>query len=754
MNHSALRLVIPLLFLAGADLFAASPWNDMDYGPFISSSVSMHPPKDVETCKGVTTKAITVKVGNNASVCFDTNMLRYAGGWTGGWLKLMGTPFDGTHRPPEGSRPAPIGTYVFETATNVPGWGKPGSGSFDDPRDEPYLPMPADWVKWRGLYVQFDRVIFSYTVGSCGVLEMPGYDSSGKDGSFTRTFKIRPNALAMELLVADSAGELKQSQDQSVASAGQITAAVVGGRLTNNWEKKGDHLILRIPPHSEEMIFKLVIGRAVTDLTKFPANSVDDIEPWTHGKAQRYPQTIETTGTLGTGDGPYVVDTLTLPDNNPWHAWMRVGGFDFFPDGKHAAVCTWSGDVWLVSGIDDKLDHLIWKRYATGLFQPLGMKIVDGAIYVLGRDQVTILRDPDGIGEATFYENFNNDISVTPNFHEFVFDLQQAPDGSFFFTKGSPLLGTDFFDPIGRHNGCVLHLSKDGKNLEIFATGLRAPNGTGMGPHGEVTCSDNQGIWTPVDRVNLVKKGMFLGCIGSAHRTPPPTDYDKPLFWVPYPNPDNSGGGQAWVTSDKWGPFEGDMLYTSYGQCRLFHVVQEEVEGQPQGGIVLFPLKFATGIMRARFNPVDGQLYVGGLRGWQTTGGHDGAFQRVRYTGKPVRDVKSLHITPTGVDITFTVPLDRESATDTQNYSAQWWNYRWTKAYGSAEYKVSDPNQVGRDTLDIKTATLSADGKTVSLGIAGLHQVMQMAIKFRVDAADKTPIELEIDHTINKVPGQ
>ncbi len=55
----------------------------MDYGPFISSSVSMHPPKDVETCKGVTTKAITVKVGNNATVCFDTNMVRYAGGWTG-----------------------------------------------------------------------------------------------------------------------------------------------------------------------------------------------------------------------------------------------------------------------------------------------------------------------------------------------------------------------------------------------------------------------------------------------------------------------------------------------------------------------------------------------------------------------------------------------------------------------------------------------------------------------------------------------
>lgn len=730
----------------------------MDYGPFISSSVSMHPPKDVETCKGVTTKAITVKVGNNAAVCFDTNMVRYAGGWTGGWLKLMGTPFDGTHRPPEGSRPAPIGTYVLETATNTPGWGKPGSGSFDDPRDEPYLPMPADWVKWRGIYIHGDHVVLSYTVGSCAVLESPWYDSNGAAGSFTRTFKIAPNDQAMEMLAADEKGELTTVADQTTVSVGKLLAGVDGAPAGTKWGKKGDHLVLEIPPHQADIRIKVVMGLApVNGAAGAPYEAdkgVVDVDQFTHGAPPRFPQTIETTGALGTGDGSYVVDTLTLPDNNPWHSWMRVGGFDFFPDGKHAAVCTWSGDVWLVSGIDEKLDHLIWKRYATGLFQPLGMKIVDGQIYVLGRDQVTILRDPDGIGEATFYENFNNDISVTPNFHEFVFDLQQAPDGSFFFTKGSPLLGTDFFDPIGRHNGCVLHLSKDGKNLEVFATGLRAPNGTGMGPHGEVTCSDNQGIWTPVDRVNLVKKGMFLGCMGSAHRDPPPTDYDKPLFWVPYPEPDNSGGGQAWVTSDKWGPFQGDMLFTSYGKCRLFHVLQEEVEGQAQGGIVLFPLKFSTGIMRARFDPVDGQLYVGGLRGWQTTGGHDGALQRVRYTGKTVRDVKALHITPSGVDITFTVPLDRESATDTQNYSAQWWNYRWTKKYGSDEYKVSDPNQVGRDTLDIKTAALSADGKTVSLGIAGLHQVMQMAIKFRVDAADKTPIELEIDHTINKVPGK
>ena len=57
----------------------------------------------------------------------------------------------------------------------------------------------------------------------------------------------------------------------------------------------------------------------------------------------------------------------------------------------------------------------------------------------------------------------------------------------------------------------------------------------------------------------------------------------------------------------------------------------------------------------------DGQLYVAGLKGWQTSAGHDGALQRVRYTQKVVRDVSALHVTPRGLQITFTVPLKRDS---------------------------------------------------------------------------------------------
>lgn len=82
---------------------------------------------------------------------------------------------------------------------------------------------------------------------------------------------------------------------------------------------------------------------------------------------------------------------------------------------------------------------------------------------------------------------------------------------------------------------------------------------------------------------------------------------------------DNSGGGQVWVTGEKWGPWGGKMLHLSHGTCSLFGVLREEVGGTMQGGVTRFPVNFQSGMMRARFSPADGQLYLAGLRGWQTT---------------------------------------------------------------------------------------------------------------------------------------
>jgi hypothetical protein len=213
----------------------------------------------------------------------------------------------------------------------------------------------------------------------------------------------------------------------------------------------------------------------------------------------------------------------------------------------------------------------------------------------------------------------------------------------------------------------------------------------------------------------------------------------------------NSNGAQVWVTSDKWGPLKGQMLYLSYGKSALFNVIQERVGDVPQGGVVRFPLQFASGLSRARFNPTDGQLYVSGLRGWQTNAQRDGAIHRVRYTGGTLAMQSGIHFTDKGIRIDFTEALDPTTAADAANYSVQQYNYRWTSAYGSKVWKVSEPNQNGTDPLPISAVTLSPDKKSVLLEIAGLKPVMQIEVKMNIKSTSGTPVPDRVAATINVV---
>jgi hypothetical protein len=217
---------------------------------------------------------------------------------------------------------------------------------------------------------------------------------------------------------------------------------------------------------------------------------------------------------------------------------------------------------------------------------------------------------------------------------------------------------------------------------------------------------------------------------------------------------DNSGGGQVWVTSDRWGPLQGEVLHQSYGTCNLY-LVLEQLEGdRVQGGVVRFPLSFDSSQMRARFSEADGQLYVTGFKGWQTRAAKDTAFQRVRYTGKPLHMARELRVEDGTISVSFSDPLDVEVASDPESWEIEHWNYAWTENYGSPEVSVADPERKAaeggknRDPLKISSITVSADGKTVHLKVP-VQRVMQMRIAYSLDSAAGELIEGEIHNTVN-----
>ena len=608
---------------------------------------------------------------------------------------------------------------MFNTYRN----GLGGSGNWIGP---PYLftaPKGSNDGQYKGLYQHDQKVILSYSVGTLPILELPHVNSRTKN-IITRYFEFGPSQIDQEIVIGPAENAI-----QLLPRHASVTLSV-----------KDDMHVLTVKAGPGERL-------ATVHFFQDKVHEVDQkdfLQPshFTRGGSRQWPETITTKGELGKAKDGFAVDTITPPFDNPYGALLFFGGHDFFSNGD-AAICTMHGDVWRVSGIDDDLDELTWTRFATGMFHPLGLRVVDDHVYVTCRDQLTKLHDFNKDGAADFYEAYNHEIEIGKHVHEYATGLDTDPEGNFYFVKGNN-------QRQSKHDGSLIRISKDGKTFEQFATGFRWPNGSGVGPDGTITVADQQGTWVPSSKIDIVKRGGFYGYMSAHHREVEPTKADPPLCWIPH-KVDNSCGGQTWVPKGVWGPLEGKMVHLSYGKCQAFLVLQENVNGIEQGGVVKLPVHFQSGAMRARFNPHDQHLYVSGLKGWQTSGAKDGCFQRIRMTKPTTTLPTGLHVHENGILVRFEQELDRELAEDPSSWSIHRWNYRWTKGYGSKDYKVSNPEEIGRDAMSVQSAKLSKDGMSVFLTVADLKPVMQMAINYDLENTDGDVMINGIYHTVHEL---
>ena len=733
------------------------PYIDMNYGPYLSASIEVAPGNIAY--KGI---AIRLDAGpggvskGSEFVLFDTDTLRMAAAWSGDefidWRSIV---YDGSH----GTHPKLVGERLF-TNPVAPGWSRPGTDQFEDPRlrgldNKPYGPLPRDWGQWQGLGLQGNVVFLQYAIGGKKIVERPALRRSNGVKAIVRTLLIQSRKTDWQMQVAHGEGRamLKSVDGQSVATfANGLTAGFVGAPEGAKFvATDGGQLRLHIPA-GEPVEFHLALAK-VSDgkLSSFasllveagkPENSLDAIEPtW----PRRWPESVKTKPRRLGKPGAFVTESITAPDKNPYRSWMRLGGFDFFEGGDRAAVCTWMGDVWLVDGINSDPQEFTWTRIATGMFQPLGLKIVEGKIYVTCRDQITLLVDNNGDGEIDFYKPFNHDAQVTEHFHEFAMDLQTDAHGNFYYTKAARHAKTAL---VPQH-GTLLRVSPDGKTTEIIASGFRAPNGVCVNPDGTFYVSDQEGHWTPKNEINLIEKGKFYGNLMGYHKGLTEADITSPMVWM-HNDFDRSPAQQLWVNSDKWGGLGSQLINLSYGTGFVYVVMEEKVNGRVQGGVVRIPdFDFPTGVMRGRFHPGDGQLYACGLFGWAGNKTRPGGFYRLKHTGKPVHLPVAIHATKDGISLTFTNELDAETAADPESYSVKRWGYRRTRNYGSRDYKA-DGSQ-GRDRVEVTGVKLSSDKKSVLLQIADMKPTMQMQIEYKIDAQDGAYLSHRIQNTIHAI---
>jgi glucose/arabinose dehydrogenase len=505
--------------------------------------------------------------------------------------------------------------------------------------------------------------------------------------------------------------------------------------------KKSEGYFVMEVPKGKRVQIKLLISTAAQeslDQLAIHSSPVEALTTYTKGGTARYPQVIKTSIHQGEQEGAFQVDVLTPPFNSPWKNQLRLSGIDFFADKSKAVICSTDGDVWLVEGITQPTGILSWKRIASGLFQPLGIKVVNEEVFVTCRDQLVKLNDLNGDGETDFYESFNSDHQVTNHFHEFAMGLQTDKEGNFYYAKSARHARRAL---VPQH-GTLLKVSKDGSTTEIIATGFRAANGVCINPDGSFIVTDQEGHWNPMNRINWVTKGKFYGNMFGYQ---PPADSSNagmvpPVVWVER-SIDQSPSELLWVDSKNWGPLQGSLLSLSYGYGKLLTVMPEQVGSHRQGGIFELPVpRFSTGVMRGRFNAADGNLYACGLSAWGSTQADLGGLYRIRYVDKQSIIPIGLNAKKRGMKITFSDKPDAESMANVENYKVETWDLERSRAYGSKHYNVK--------TLAIEKVEVSADGKSVLLVLPDIKPTWVMQISYQFKGRDGVMVPGLIQNTI------
>ncbi|MEU6025825.1 family 16 glycoside hydrolase [Streptomyces tauricus] len=459
------------------------------------------------------------------------------------------------------------------------------------------------------------------------------------------------------------------------------------------------------------------------------------------------------------GDGLPLTDVrpdLDLTDLRPDGFEPQVSGMDWLPDGR-LAISTWggsdnvAGEVYLLDNVtgETSKDKVTVKKVASGLKEPMGIKYVDGSLYVSQKHQLTRLVDKNHDDVTDEYRK----VATWPyggNFHEFAFGLLYR-DGYFYvnLSVSINLGGATTVPQPAPGRGTTYKVSKKTGKISPIAGGLRTPNGIGWGPAGEIFATDNQGGWLPSSKLVHVKQGRFFN-----HYTEPPGAFDAavptaPVLWLPQNEIANSPSTPLYV---KKGQFKGQMLIGDVTYGGLQRAYLEKVKGQYQGAVFRYTQGLEAGVNRLSYGP-DGSIYAGGLGAdgnWGQEGKLKFGLQKLTPNGGNTFDIKTMRAVPGGFDLTYTQPVSAKTAEElAKHYRAEQWKYTPTSDYGGPK--------IAEEVLPVRSAELSKDKRTVKLRLDDLKPGRVVHLRSPRPFTSESGESLwntEAWYTLNAMPGE
>lgn len=496
--------------------------------------------------------------------------------------------------------------------------------------------------------------------------------------------------------------------------------------LSLNWKRKGQDAFEVIPAHhlyhtfeSQKQVSSLSLPMSVQRKIPGDQYAVQEVHP-----------------------------SFDLSQARPDNFTPKVGGMDFLDDGR-MVISRWDaeGGVYILEGVESgDPSKITVKRIASGLAEPLGLKVVDNEIYVMQKQELTKLVDTDGDEIIDEYQTLCDDWTVSANFHEFGFGLEYK-DGYFYATLSIALIpGGPSANPQAPDRGKVIRINKDTGEIEFLAHGLRTPNGVGLGYDNRIYISDNEGDWLPSSKILEVQEDAWYGSRSVDWEGTEGLKETPPVVWLPQDEIGNSPSTPSYINV---GPYAGQMIHGEVTNGGVKRVFVEEVNGKLQGCVFRFIQGLEAGVNRICWGP-DGSLYVGGVGNPGNWGQSEKLWyglQRLTYNGNPTFEMLAVRAKSDGMEIEFTEPLEPGDGWESTSFEVKQWYYLPTINYGGPK--------MDEEYLDIRSVHVSDDRKKVFLELDGMKAGHVIYVRLKdhlISEGSRQLWSTEGWYTLNEIP--
>ncbi len=449
---------------------------------------------------------------------------------------------------------------------------------------------------------------------------------------------------------------------------------------------------------------------------------------------------------LGTSHPSFTFKNILPVEMN---AVLGLGGIDFLPNGD-GVICIWGGsqksigELWVVSNLASGTPGPA-TRIASGLREPLGVKVVGKDIYLIEKPGIVKYV---GSGIAWTRSNFFSLPQAwydDKQWHHFSFGLEMR-DSALWFTTGTAYEYSPD-DPIQR--GALIKVPLNGDSYTQYARGMSNPDGLGMGPDQQFFATDNQWYYKPANVLfhlptqNIPQDGRFYGSRTRRNNTcgitpqtvgkevcPEDPEY-PPAIWIPYGSISYSPLRPVLL---KKGPYAGQMISGDVYRGGILRYFLERVNGEYQGSVFPFMNGGSNGIpygihqfLHTSLGDLIGIGIGNGCAGqggeyiWSFKGSCRG-MHLFSYTDQTPFEMKAIRSTSTGFQIEFTQPASAEAGL-VANYKVQTTVFTPVQSYG-ADAATNDNNI----SIEITDVRLSDDGLFAEIKLSSLETRRMYAI--------------------------